>query len=127
MRLDLVSILILLFFTSSVFASNLEKLFYITPDVSGSAFSTEQLQQIKMNAKSTDIIAPQIYQLDEKGKISGNIDSELLYITQQNHLKIMPLIVNCNFDQVKLHTFLNNKSAEEKAISEMLLLCKQYH
>jgi len=119
--------LVLLLSASNAFANNTERLFYLTADIADSSFSKEQLQQIKNHAKSIDIIAPQIYQLDENGVIWGSLDLRLLAIAKENHLKVMPLIVNPNFNQDQFHTFLHNPIAEERAIAEMLSLCEQYH
>lgn len=122
-----VATLILLFSASNAQANNTERLFYLTTDVAESSFSKERLQQVKDHAKSIDIIAPQIYQLDENGVIWGNIDSRLLAIAKEKNLKVMPLIVNSDFNQEKFHNFLHNSIAQERAISEMLSLCEQYH
>lgn len=119
--------LILLFSASNAFANNPERLFYLTPDVVDSSFSKDQLQQIKTHAKAIDIIAPQIYQLDENGVIWGNTDSKLLALAKENNLKVMPLIFNRNFDQEQFHRFLHNTIAQERAISAMISLCEQYH
>ena len=121
------AIFALLFLVTNTFASNTEKLFYLTPDVVDSVFSNDQILQIKIHAKSIDIVAPQIYELDENGVIWGNTDARLLAVTKESNLKLMPLITNQKFNQEQFHNFLHNPAAQERAISEMLVLCKQYH
>ena len=111
---------------ANTYSAQSEILFYLTPDRDNSIFSAERLQQIKAQANHIDIIAPQIYELDENGAISGTIDQNLLSIAQDNHLKIIPLIMNPDFNKDKFHRFLSNKLAQEKAISTMAALCKQY-
>ncbi|HVE45056.1 MAG TPA: glycosyl hydrolase family 18 protein [Gammaproteobacteria bacterium] len=119
--------IILLFSASNTFAANIERLFYLTPDTPESSFSAEQLQKIKNHAKSIDIIAPQIYRLDENGVIWGNIDARLLAVAKENNLNIMPLVINLGFNQAQFHNFLHNPLAQERAILKMLSLCEQYH
>ena len=107
------------------FAGNIEKLFYIT-NVTADSNSEAQLNIIKNNSKSIDIIAPQIYSIDEDGLISGNLDPKLQTLANEFNIKIMPLIVNQNFNQEQFHKFLRNPIAQEKAISAMVDLCKKY-
>lgn len=103
-----------------------ELLFYLTPDQDNASFSEERLQQIENKAPHMDIIAPQIYSLDAQGIISGTIDPNLLSLAARNHLKIIPLIMNPDFNKESFHIFLNDKLAQEKAIATMVSLCKQY-
>lgn len=112
---------------SNTYASNAEKLFYLTPDLTDSSFSTAQLQQIKDHAKSIDILAPQIYKLDENGVIWGSLDPRIISLAKENNIRIMPLIINPGFNQEIFHSFLHNPSAQERAISDMVLLCEKYH
>src|SRR5690242_6170279 len=100
------TLLILLFTISNALAYPIEKLFYLTPDISDSFFSEEQLQQIENHAKSIDIVAPQIYQMNENGNILGILDLKFLKLAKKNNLKVMPLIINFNFDQKLFHHFL---------------------
>lgn len=118
---------LLSFLSSDAYASQPERLFYLTPDASGSMFSNDQLQNIKTHAKSIDILAPQIYEINAAGLITGIIDQQLITLANKQNLKVMPLVVNAHFDQEQLHAFLNNPDAQEKAIFHMLTLCQQYH
>jgi len=122
-----IATLFFLLFTSNIFASSTERLFYLTADFADSSFTREQLQLIKDHAQSIDIIAPQIYQLDENGVIWGNMDSRLLGLAKEYHFKVMPLIVNTHFNQEQFHLFLTNPLAQERALSEMVVLCHEYH
>lgn len=119
--------LFLSLFSFQSFASYSENLFYLTADMAGSTFSNEQLQQIKNHAKSIDILAPQIYQLNENGLVWGSIDKRLLTIAKENNLKVMPLIINQNFNQEQFHLFLQSASAQENAMMTMVSLCQRYH
>jgi|GEM_PF-3837685 len=108
-------------------ANSQEKLFYLTPEIADTYFSTEQLKNIAEHAKGIDILGPQVFQLDENGVIWGTLDSKLLTVAKQYDLKVMPLIINQHFLQEPLHKLLHNPAAQEKAVSAMLNLCQQYH
>lgn len=129
MKKLLIAIAIVLVSLSYAFAhnNNVERVFYITADIADSFFTNQQLEQIKKHAQSIDIVAPQIYKLDQNGLISGNIDSRLLALAKENNIKVMPLIYNSNFNQEQFHNFLHNPVAQERAISGMLALCEKYH
>ena len=111
---------------ANAYSGQTEILFYLTPDRDNSTFSAERLSQIKNQAHHMNIVAPQIYRLDENGVISGTIDPNLLSVAKENHLKIIPLIMNPDFNKEQFHLFLSNKIAQETAISNMASLCKQY-
>src|SRR5579883_137959 len=119
-------IILTLFISVSAFATNMEKLFYITTDLADFSYNSDLLKDIKDHANAISIIAPQIYQLDENGIISGNMDSRLLALAKETNIKIMPLIINIHFDQDQFHNFLHNPAAQERAIAGMLALCKKY-
>lgn len=124
----IIIILISLFLISNIHAADSEKLFYITPNnITDSTFTIDQLKSIKDHANAIDIIAPQIYSVNANGEISGTIDPKLIAAAKENNLKIMPLLVNPNFDQELIHTLLHNPAAQEKAIANMLALCEKYH
>lgn len=103
-----------------------ETIFYAVPDVNDTSFSAAQIEKIAQQKKRIAIIAPQIYSVNSQGKIAGSIDLPLLKMAKENQIKVMPLIINANFDQDKFHDFLNNPAAIEKAITGMLELCKKH-
>jgi spore germination protein len=124
---NLIITIIIFLFTANSFAKRPERLFYLTNDIaSGSLLNANTLQQISAHAKLIDIIAPQIYVLDKTGVIWGSLDPELIKITQKKHIKVMPLVVNNNFNQLILHDFLHNSGAQKRAIDQMLALCRKY-
>jgi spore germination protein len=114
----------LLLWSGFIYAEGLEKVFYLTPDDIYGNFNIDQIQLIEDHKQSIDILAPQIYQLNESGDISGNIDIKLLSLAKKNNIKIMPLVMNSDFDQAKLHAFLNNPFAQNHAIDKMVNLCQ---
>lgn len=128
-RVEVMRIIILILislFCLSAQAS--EKLFYITNDMAGSAFiSQKKLALIKRHAHQINIIAPQIYAMNAHGDIWGNIDKQLLAYAHENHIKIMPLVINSDFNQTLMHDFLQDLAARERAIQEMIRLGKKYH
>lgn len=120
-------ILTLCIFSTSAFSQGIEKIFYTTPDNSDGSFSSAQLKSLVQHAKDIDIIAPQVYIMDEHGEISGGIDPELINIANKQQTQVMPLIVNHDFNQEKFHGFLQSKAQQIHAIDSMLDLCKQHN
>src|SRR5581483_3364415 len=92
-----------------------------------SLLSDEKLQIIKDHAKLIDILAPQIFKMDNKGVIWGAVDPALIKIAKDNHIKIMPLIINQDFNQASLHAFLNDKKAQLRAIQQIVAICQKYN
>lgn len=125
---NIIFLCIALLIANPTWAQSLEKLFYLTNDATVAPLLTaEKLQKIKMRSTAIDIIAPQVYQLDETGLISGSIDPYLLTIAEKNHMKVMPLIINTGFNQKTFHDFLHNPNAVQNAVKAMLLLCQTNH
>lgn len=109
--------------SSSLLAASLESLFYID----GDDLTVQPqiiLNTINQHTKIIRIIAPQIYEMDQDGVIKGNIDPQLLALTRQRHLPLMPLITNIGFDQALFHQFIHNTYAQHRAIQQMIALCQ---
>lgn len=105
----------------------MEKIFYTTPDNKDGTFTSTQIKSLEEHAQGIDIIAPQIYTMDEKGEITGEIDPKLINTAKNYKIQIMPLIINHDFNQEKFHSFLQSKALQEHAISSMLELCKKHN
>ena len=86
-------------------AQNLERIFYVA-DFDQSIKQFNLLQKMVVYKNSIDILAPQAYNIDESGKVNGSIPHEILIAARNNKIKIMPLIVNPRFYQLKFHKFL---------------------
>ncbi|MDR3492283.1 MAG: glycosyl hydrolase family 18 protein [Gammaproteobacteria bacterium] len=84
----------------------------------------QQNASMKAHIKSMTIIAPQAYQVNEKGIVWGAVDPLMMNLTKRNHVKVMPLVTNADFDSARTHLFLTNTDAQVRAISSILEICK---
>ena len=114
-------------------AAALEILFYTDSSLSNNLLanpkytSTQILQHIKSHAKQINIIAPQIYGVDKNGVVWGSIDPNIVKLAKNSQLKLMPLVVNPDFDQKKLHELLTNSAARDRILNELINLAKRYN
>jgi spore germination protein len=105
-------------------AHKLQVLFYTDEGISDNVIDDGNLlEDAQQNIGSINIIAPQVYQLDKNGLIYGSVDQRLLTLAHQHQVKIMPLIINSNFNQSDFHKFLYNSAAQKRAINRMVNLC----
>lgn len=83
-----------------------------------------QNKSIQNHIKNINIIAPQAYQINQRGIMWGSVDPAILKLMKQHPVKIMPLVTNADFDRKSTTTFLSNTQAQQKAIDEMVKVCK---
>lgn len=93
------------------------KLFYYVDN--DNAFNS-----LKANAKRIDIIAPQSYNVDEFGILKGKIPDRVGEVSKKYKIKIMPLVVNKQFSQDKIHSVLTSDLAQNAAILNMIAEAK---
>lgn len=127
--LILVCSLIIAVFSSTVQA--FEGLFYLNTHSRSTISVDQQMQDFDDHANLINVIAPRFYIVDVKGNLANAVDEELINTAAENHVKVMPFIVNLDshyeFDQKALHNFLKNPTAKQQAIAAMLAQCKKYH
>lgn len=70
--------------------------------------------------KSIDVFAPQSYTLDADGKLSGNVDDDLLAFARNNKIKVMPLVTNKRFNENAAHTLLDDPTKQDSAIASLI-------
>lgn len=86
-----------------------------------------QNTSIQNHIKNLHIIAPQAYQINQRGIMWGSVDPAILNLTKKHPVKIMPLVTNADFDSKSTTVFLNNEQAQQKAIREMVKVCQTNH
>ena len=91
-----------------------ENLVYMTNDQKG-------IKSFKNNAKYIDIIAPQSYTLNYDLDVVGSVPDEIKNIAKDNKVKVMPLIVNANFNQALIHKLLISSTTIQKRIIDYLV------
>lgn len=125
---SLLTKLISLFFFLSIQAMAFENLAY-----TWRGFPTEiaagrlALADLKEHASQIDIYSSQAYHIDTHGKLIGALNPAMLKIARDSHIKVMPLVVNNDFEQKLTHVFLKNAEAQQRAIQSILKLCRENH
>lgn len=101
------------------FAQRLETMLYMVDN-------EECFQSFKTNIKQIDIVGPQCYRMDQNGVMWGTVDQRILDLARIYKVKVMPLVMNPGFDQPMFHQLLHNPEAQERAVRNMLDVCKQH-
>ena len=129
--MQLKKIIILSIFVFPLACNALEILGYVYRSDSVSHLTSDiifrQNKSIKNNIRNINIIAPQAYQINERGTLWGTVDPSILALSKNHPVKIMPLVTNVDFNKKILTAFLNNPQAQKKAINEMVQVCKKNH
>lgn len=91
------------------------------------AQGTIAIADLKAHANKINILSSQAYHINERGVLYGSVNPQMTPIAEQNHVKLMPLIGNTDFDRKIVHAFLNDKAAQDRAIQSILALCQKQH
>lgn len=111
----------------STICFSMENAVYVLHNKKPNKAAQEVLAVLADHAKSIDIIISQAYHIDQKGRVTGFIDPELLNFTDKHAKKLMALVTNAMFDKDVSHRFLSNQAAQKDAIQTILLICKKHH
>lgn len=103
-----------------VSAQSFTKIFYYTE-------GTKSFASFQKNAKNIEVVAPQVYSVNEIGELTGGLSAEFLIIARTNQVKIMPLLVNSQFSQDTLHQILDNPAVQDKIIAQMITEAKEFN
>lgn len=90
-----------------------------------SGILSRQNRSMKKNIRYLNIIAPQAYQVDAKGTVWGELDPLVMRMAKRHHVRILPLLTNQDFDSKITHKFLENQTAQTKAIRSMVEICEK--
>src|SRR5258708_21894182 len=82
-------------------AQGVEALWYSTP----SEHSTKDFLD---HADQISIVAPQVFMFVRDGGIRGKVDQRVIDKAKENGVKLIPLVMNPNFDQALMHHILTN-------------------
>ncbi len=108
-------LLLLLCFPALTSAANFNytKIFYYTEGKNARA-------SLYKLGKKIDILAPQIYSLNDTGDLSGSINPDVLSFAQRAGIKVMPLVTNSSFNRTHAHIFLDSVRNQKRAITALL-------
>lgn len=76
----------------------------------------DAIADFRAHADRISIIAPQTFSMDAQGFIAGEVPPEVARIATENHVAVMPLVVNRGFNQPLMHTVLDAPESRARAI-----------
>lgn len=117
--------LILLLLSSITFSVQaFENFFYVLRNDSPDSNSPTG-QALRQHWQKISGIISQAYQIEPDGVVIGGINPDLVSFAHQHHIKIYAMVTNLNFDQAKVHAFLNSSDAQYRAISTLISHCQE--
>jgi spore germination protein YaaH len=93
-------------------------LFYLTRD-------SWSLRSFYEHASQIDILVPTWYSVDKDGLVSGGANPQVLAVTRQDRIPVMPIIGNEGFVQEDFHKLLANPDAQRKMIAQIIDAAKE--
>lgn len=70
------------------------------------------------------IVAPQSYSVDSLGIVFGDVDPSVIALARAHGVRVMPLVVDENFNQQELHQLLTDTAAQRRATDALVELCR---
>lgn len=96
---------------------NGEALWYVSnDDRSIAGFAT--------HANQIDIVAPLAFAMDGTGAVSGHVNARVTASARSAHVRVMPVVINRQFDQVVAHSALTRPASRRRARQQMANLCR---
>ena len=80
----------------------------------------DAIADFRAHAGKTSIIAPQTFSMDAQGFILGEVPPDVMQAAAENHVAVMPLVVNKGFNQPLMHTVLDSPESRARAIRYLL-------
>lgn len=107
----------------------MQQAFYVLRGNSVADITLEQqwLTTIQDNIKSINLIISQAFQVDNHGTVWGGVNQPVFKLAQKNHIPVMGMLTNENFDPNEVQQLLTDKEAEKRAINNILSLCQTEH
>jgi spore germination protein YaaH len=78
------------------------------------------------HAWDVDIFAPQVYELNADGTLSGTLDPDLIAHAKKNKAHIMPLVTNEKFSATSHKDLLDDPALQNKALGAMVTEAKNH-
>jgi spore germination protein YaaH len=87
----------------------------------------QSTQSFLAHADRISIVSPQVFVIDSLGTITGSVDSRVVAAARAKGVKLVPLVMNPGFDQPTIHRILNVLDARQRAIANLVSLCRDNH
>ena len=119
MKAALLSLVVLLFFSSTTHAQQPKSLFYMTRE-------PNSVRSFLAHANKIDTLVPAWYIVDSTGLVSGGPNPLVLDTARQDHVPVMPIVVDAGFVQDDFHKLLGNPAAYRQMFTQLLQACKDF-
>ena len=93
-----------------------ERIFYFVD-------SESSWESFRSHTDAIDVVAPQSFKLDGRGRISGQVPARLITLARQNKINIMPLVVNSGFAAGVIDSLLAGQQIQAHLVSDLLSEC----
>jgi spore germination protein YaaH len=87
----------------------------------------QSTQSFLAHAEQISIVSPQVFVIDSLGVISGSVDPRVVAAAHAKGVRLVPLVMNPGFDQPTIHRILNVADARQRAIANLVSLCRDNH
>ena len=87
----------------------------------------ESTQAFLAHAGQISIVSPQVFALDSNGVIRGRVDQRIVDAAREQHVKLVPLVMNPGFDQPSIHRVLTVPDVRLTAVRSLAALCRDNH
>jgi spore germination protein YaaH len=94
-------------------------LFYMTD-------APDSVRSFLAHADKIDILAPQMYETDGTGLVSGALNPAVAEWAKRKRVPVMPLIVNGGFNQPEMHKLLTSPAAQTAVITTLIAECRKH-
>ena len=84
-------------------------------------------QSFLAHAGEISIVSPQVFAMDSTGAIRGHVDPRVVDAAREHGVKLVPLVMNPGFDQPTIHRVLTVPSARQRAVANLVSLCRDNH
>ncbi len=82
-------------------------------------------QSLFAHPSSIDVLAPQSYTLDNKGKLIGGVRANILAFAQKHTIQVMPLVTNGKFSKDVYQTLLGDTAMQDSALALLVAEAKK--
>jgi len=101
-------------------SSGIEAVFYTVS-------SESSYQSFGSHRDQVSVVGPQTFEVDADGVVWGEVSRSLIEQARASDTRVVPLVVNPDFDQKKVHELLTDTTAQKRAISMMIDYAEQYN
>src|SRR5689334_59055 len=85
------------------------------------------VQSFLAHADRISVVSPQVYYMDSVGVIWGSVDARVVAKAREQHVKLIPLVMNPGFDQASFHRVLTAPDARRRGVRALAALCRDQH